>query len=875
MATYRTFATIASMLLLTTSAAAQAVPPVGGSGTSTGSQATPVPPKAVPTPGIKVPEVQVIQQQPTAPPVAAKAAPPKKAVAAPQPAPAPSKPVTAKPAPKPAKPAPAVAAPAPAIVTPPEAPAPSTPSQAAAERAQDGANSPVNPANGIVPGNLEKFSSAATRVDPAKIDAQAPRTTNEIFDRVPGVTVVNDDGLARHGGIGMRGSPARRGRKVLVMEDGQSINMSLFIDPSTHYVPPVERIESVEVLRGTVIAHGPNNNHGVVNFKNLSPFGANETELSAAYGSNNAFHRHAHTRQTVGNVGIVVAYTGAEADGAWNTERLKYNDFYGAIGWKGTDQDLTLSAVHFRQRDRYDEQNFADEDNVVPGGTERRFFDEIGRCKSCYHPGAAFSSYNADLVRAQLTHNYYVDPTTTVTSRIYGTSHRRDRYQTFDLGGPKGDDVVPGIAPILEDDEAFVPEGSMLGRLRTYRNMGGEVRAELAKRPFVAGMTQDIQVGARYENHHFNNRNLLGESGQILRYGDKTGLTIFDTQTKADAVSLFMQTAVHVNKDLTIVPGARLEHYRINRLTRVKAVEEGEAEEGLPADCLAELGVEECFEFGPLDTNAKRESFTRTHVLPGVAFSYGGLHKTTLYGGYNRGLTMHVLREEGFPPGEEVGDNFQIGLRSTALRGFTFDVAAFHHRVDDFQIKGANTDASGNNTFGTADKVHINGIELYGRLDSRPFTGGNFNVYGEANYTFLDAVIQKGTKILRDDDGLEVGQVNLAGKLVPEVPREFVNLTLGMQHTTGWDASVSWTYRGAMFTDEENTAYGADPSGEDGKVPSVWLLSARANYKIPNTGATLFVSGQNLTDKLYITDREDGIKPGQGRTVTGGMKVKF
>lgn len=871
MATKQTIATIASMLLLTTSAAAQAVPPVGGGGASAGSPVTPLQPKAPQVPGVKVPEVQVIQEQPKAPPIAAKPVAPKKAVKAAEPAPAPSKPVAAKPAvAKPVASAPVVAAP------PDAADLPLTSSQAAAERARNGANSPVNPSTGIVPGNLEKFSSAATRVDPSRIDAQAPRTTNEIFDRVPGVTVVNDDGLARHGGIGMRGSPARRGRKVLVMEDGQSINMSLFIDPSTHYVPPVERIESVEVLRGTVIAHGPNNNHGVVNFKNLSPFGANETEISAAYGSNNAFYRHAHTRQTAGNVGVVVAYTGAEADGAWSTERLKYNDFYGAIGWKGTDQDLTLSAVYFRQRDRYDEQNFADENNTVPGGTERRFFDEIGRCKTCYHPGAIFSSYSADLVRAQLTHNYYVDPTTTVTSRIYGTSHRRDRYQTYDLGGPQGPDVVPGIAPVIAGgDEAFVPEGSMLGRLRTYRNMGGEVRAELANRPFVAGMRQDIQVGARYENHHFNNRNFLGLSGEVLKYGDKSGLTIFDTQTKADAVSLFMQTAVHVNNDLTIVPGARLEHYRINRLTRVKSVEEGEAEDGLPADCLAELGVAECLEFGPLDTTAKTESFTRSHVLPGIAFSYSGLHKTTVYGGYNRGLTMHVLREEGFPPGREVGDNFQIGVRSTALRGFTFDVAAFHHRVDDFQIKGANTDAGGNNTFGTADEVHINGIEAYGRLDSRPFTGGSFNVYGEANYTFLDAVINKGTKILRDDTGAVVGQLDLAGKLVPEVPREFVNLTLGMQHAAGWDASMSWTYRGAMFTDEDNTAYGADPTGADGKVPGVWLLSARANYKIPNTGATLFVSGQNLTDKLYITDREDGVKPGQGRTVLGGMKVKF
>jgi Fe(3+) dicitrate transport protein len=58
-------------------------------------------------------------------------------------------------------------------------------------------------------------------------------------------------------------------------------------------------------------------------------------------------------------------------------------------------------------------------------------------------------------------------------------------------------------------------------------------------------------------------------------------------------------------------------------------------------------------------------------------------------------------------------------------------------------------------------------------------------------------------------------------------------------------------------------------------VPSVWLLAARANYTIPNTNAVIFISGQNLTDEVYITDREDGIKPGIGRTIMAGAKVKW
>jgi Fe(3+) dicitrate transport protein len=65
-----------------------------------------------------------------------------------------------------------------------------------------------------------------------------------------------------------------------------------------------------------------------------------------------------------------------------------------------------------------------------------------------------------------------------------------------------------------------------------------------------------------------------------------------------------------------------------------------------------------------------------------------------------------------------------------------------------------------------------------------------------------------------------------------------------------------------------------DADGEEGKVPSVWLLSARANYTIKDK-YTFFVSGQNLTDEAYISDLTDGIKPGMGRTVMAGLSIKW
>src|SRR5690606_20777578 len=200
---------------------------------------------------------------------------------------------------------------------------------------------------------LEGFSSAATNLTSDILAERQPRNINEALTRVPGVIVINDDANAHHGGIAVRGSPARRSRKMLVMEDGHTVNLALWLDPSVHYWAPADRLESIEVIRGTVVTHGPNNNFGVINARNLSPFGPDETVISSSLGftttkrgtfrpieeievddddidieygdartrksSTDVSARwHVHTRQSLDNVGIVASYTGADVQGAWD-----------------------------------------------------------------------------------------------------------------------------------------------------------------------------------------------------------------------------------------------------------------------------------------------------------------------------------------------------------------------------------------------------------------------------------------------------------------------------------------------------------------------------------------------------------------------------
>lgn len=687
---------------------------------------------------------------------------------------------------------------------------------------------PVGPLDArlLLPGDLQDFAGAAARVGSQDLASQRPLTTHDALKGVPGVATVADDGFGRHSGISLRGSPHRRSRKVLVMEDGVPINFSPYLDAGVHYLPPPERIESIEVLKGPLVNYGPLNNHGVINFRNLSPFGPKETVFTAAIGDTKGADkhvnnlRHVHTRQSAGNVGVVLSYSGLDAGGSWDVEKLGYNDFYGAVGIRGDNQDLTVSGGFFRQRDTYDEDNFSG----TLADLKRFKHDKKGAadagnfpvaCGRCYE----WNSYNADYYRAQVAHNLYIDDKTTLSTRIFGNYHDRARFYVSE------DSVDPPNDFVME------------GRDRLYKNIGADSRIEVADLPLFGGLTHTVQAGLRYEEHSFDNQNRLGDTNERLDFGNR-GSDDGAQKLTADAFAAFAQTAVKVTPDFTLVPGVRFERYKIG--------------------------------FKDLEDSANNGNSTYTQALPMLSFSWEAAPAMTVYGGYHRGLSPHIVRDvletdSGYiAPKKEVGDNFQIGVRTKAVRGLTLDAAYFHSDIRNYQFGEAFQSDLGDRVFSSLDKVRFDGAELSARLDSRAFTDSAWNFYGEGVYTYVHSKIVKGT---------EEGGANVKGNEVPESMKHTANLTLGVQHDSGLDASFSWTYRGGYYTDALNLP--ENPLDvEEGRVRGVWLLSARASYKITKE-LTAWVSGQNLTDKFYISDRSDGAKLGVGRTVMAGMTLKF
>jgi Fe(3+) dicitrate transport protein len=637
-----------------------------------------------------------------------------------------------------------------------------------------------------------------------------PYTMHDVLDFVAGVRTIEDDILALHPGIGVRGAPPRRSRKTLLLEDGVPINLSSYLDAGSRYTPPMERLERVEVLKGAgQLIHGPLNNHGIVNFRNRRAGPEPETTFEVSGGELHSFRRHALHSRRIGPTGMVFAYTGMNADGTFDVETHQFDDFFGSVEWEvDSRHDVAASLTHYRMRtDGYDESN------LTPAQ-----FALHPRGKLVLGEGREFNNTAVDYLKGALVHDYDAGGWLRLSTRLFATELDRPRFQTR------------GVAP--------TSGGVMEGRVRTYRTGGIESRFEFGQFDGL-GATHAIQAGLRHERHAFDDARPVGRPGEVLnerQRGNVFAVAGVDGYTRngrlttygAMAFSGFVQDAVRV-RDWLLIPGVRLESY-----TQTRAIDfwPGNADEG------------------------GSESDRHTLILPGVSALYHGFGETQVYAGLHRGYAPASARTEEFPLEPETGVNGQVGVRSTALRGISLDLAAFYNRIRNTLIRD-HVDSFGDALFVNSADSRVYGLDVGVSVNSAAYTVSSMGLFGQLAYNYSRS---------------EFTTAALAGNRVPEVPEHAGSVTFGVEQGERWQVSATVSHFGQFYSDKENTL---ELQADGGLVPSRTLLSARVGYSLPMAPATLWVQGRNLTDRLYISDVQDGLRPGAPRSIMGGVNVTF
>ncbi len=646
---------------------------------------------------------------------------------------------------------------------------------------------------------------------------------NEVLRRIPGVVVREEAGqAAMRLSIGIRGLNPDRSRQVLVLEDGLPLALAPYGEPEMYYSPPIERMQRVEVVKGSgSILFGPQTIGGVVNFVTPDPPLRQRTDVDLTAGQRGLFVGRGSWGVTHGRLGVFAGALRKQGDGFRRFD-FNINDVSTKLTWQLTDrQSLALKANYYDEISNstylgltQPQFDVNPNDNAVPG-------DELDVRR-------AFGS---------LHHRVVVNDRTflTTTAFAYDTT-RFWRRQNFDrapaagrvYAGVAGDTTVPGGAVYLRTDA--------LSRDREFRVAGVETRLMRDHQAF--GVRQSFEGGGRYLYERAIDQQLNSDLEGLVR------VLRDDERRPADAWSAFAQNRLFLGERVTLTPGVRIEHYAFTR--HILRAPIG----GVPT---------------PVDV---RNDDSVTEVVPGLGATWSAHDAFTLFAGAHRGFAPPRVKDAITASGvsleldAERSWNYEVGTRWMPRRGVHADATFF---VLDFsnQIVPAALSGGATTTLVNAGLTLHRGIEVSTGVDMARWMGREAGLSADVRYTWLPTA--------RFDSGV------LSGHRLPYAPEHVTSLILAWRDARGLAVQVDGTFVGDQFGDDQNRAVGS-ADGTVGPVPGygLWNVSASYEFRRGTRRFAPFVSVKNAADRIYIASRApQGIQPGPFRQVNVGMSVGF
>ncbi len=686
---------------------------------------------------------------------------------------------------------------------------------------------------GILPDRLEAVPGSFDIVDERDLERRRPFTVKEALKTVPGINAVDEDSYGLALNIGVRGLNPRRTSRTLLMEDGMPLFLGPYGDPSAHYSTPLDRVERIEVVKGSgQILHGPQTVGGMINFV-TRPVPTDGFEGAVTMDAGNQGFRGAHTRLGYGNDtgGIMIDALQKQGDGVRRGHDFDVTEFSIKGQLNLTDRQTLIAKV----------SRFEEDSAITETGLGQLEYAQ----DKFQAPTSDHDRFEHQRDSVQLKHIFDINDSATLNTQAYYADAYRSSFRQVNEPGD-GSYIIDGTAYSELDrcgTAATAANADACGgrhRPRDYEYWGIESRLEFSHTLF--GLDSDAVVGVRYHEEGIRRRQFRDGDP---RARDLDWLKSFgtdylreDIRIDVEAISYFAQNTFHLG-DWSFTPGVRIEDLSIK--TDVVWAE------GDPQDI--------------------RQTNRSTDVLPGFGIAWNGIDNTTVFAGVHRGIAPpRPDRDLG-----EVGDgvvlsktspekstNWELGLRSDYFDGVSLAGTLFYTDFQEIVIQDSGR-------FFNAGESEQAGIELAGRIDFGTFYDSAHNVYLTGSYTNL----------FKADFSKAVPSENIAaGNRTPYAPRHMASLSLGYENPYGLDTRIGVDYISRQFVDGENTRV-ESANGQEGMIDGCSLWNASINYRKPGSDITLFGSVYNLTDREYLVSRVDGKVAGRQRQFFAGIRYEF
>ena len=668
---------------------------------------------------------------------------------------------------------------------------------------------------------------------------------NRVLGQVPGVSIYEEDGFGLRPNISLRGTSPERSSKINIMEDGVLIAPAPYSASAAYYFPNVNRMQSVEVLKGSSqIQYGPNTTGGAINFISTEIPNDFRANLRTSYGTYNTLNSYANVGDSFKNFGYMIEYNKRRSDGFKNLDNggntgFDTNDFVAKFRVNTNPDARVQQSLDFKFQ-YSDEQS----DETYLGLTD----EDYGTTPYRRYAGSQKDLMDAEHTQFMLTHTAKFSDYFRITTTAYRNDFKRNWYKLNDVSANGSSASIsnlienPGDFPFLfglvNGTQNF--QGSALNvknNNREYYSQGVQTKADYH---FVTGSVfHDIEVGLRYhqdEEDRFqwvDGYNMINGNMNLVEQG--TPGTDSNRITDADAFAAHVLYKLKY-KRWTFTPGLRYENITLER---------------------NDFGTEDVTRTG---NNLSTRSNEMNEFIPGIGVNYKFNQEFSLFGGVHKGFSP-----AGTTEGEssEQSVNYELGTRFS-VNGFSGEVVGFYN--DYSNLLGSDLAATGGG--GTLDlfnagEVDVAGLEVLGGYDFLT-NNVNFSLPLTMTYTFTDAEFQNTF-----DSNVGIWGAVASGDEIPYISRHQFNAGLSFI-AEKFEAHANARYRGEFRT---LAGSGDIPSNE--KVGSNFILDISAKYHLTNN-FSLTTHVINMLDTEYEVSRVPaGLRPGHPFGIYGGFEFRL
>tara|TARA_B100001750_G_scaffold127869_1_gene101495 strand:+ start:115 stop:2583 length:2469 start_codon:yes stop_codon:yes gene_type:complete len=698
----------------------------------------------------------------------------------------------------------------------------------------------------------DELPGTSTVLDIKTIRTIDPVGTQEMLELIPGINGYADDGFSNSRlSIGIRGLNPRRSSRVLILEDGIPIQPALYVYPNMYYNPPSERIDRVEVIKGSgAIKFGPQTMGGVINYYTRRPrndFGGRLNLKAGENGYSSIFAEFGGWRNKKFKPEVQVLFK--RGDGfRENNNFQQLNGTFKLNYLKSPDENIFLKA------------NFNFEDsNATYTGLTKFSFDKDPKFNPKKDDNFKLFRTAVDLINTKRINSRFSKSTTAFVSYF---DRRWWRENDIFISASDLNSSNPTIQPYYNTGNLIRTGNGKdnFGILRTFYVFGLQQAYTLDRSIF--GYQSRLEFGGRVYWERFIDDKQSG-SNTDSRSGiyyipaatdkDKDVIVGQSHHYETTAFSGFISESVDVN-GFQVRPGLRFEIFEQERVDRLNG--------------------------------SLYQDKTLYVLLPGIGFSKN-IFGLQMFGGIHRGFTppssgaLKILsfgsnsKNSGLDLEAEKSWNKELGLRGD-ISIINFEASAFHIGIENLVAAGRGT------AFKNLGKVNSVGLELNALLS----LSKSLKILPDfhLSYTYLKTAVVDG-RIISNVSGKVGSEVSIKDKELPYAPRHTLTTGISGNYFNSFSFRLDFRYVSKVYTDFENIEV-EDNLGISGPISAYTFINLSADYQI-NSNYRIYFSGKNITDQVYIGSRlhsnpgqpqahlSSGILPGPRRQINIGFEYLF